>query len=235
VPSLAGVLAAVPDEAPNPWFSWSYVRDNADTILTAGREHVTLTAQTVIIGLVIAIPLALLASRVRWLAGPILGLSGVLYTIPSLALFALLYPLMGFTQNLVLVGLVMYALLILVRNTLTGLQSVPDDVRDAARGMGYGSGRMFWQVELPIALPSIMAGVRTATVSTIALVTVGVIVGFGGFGGLIIAGFNNNFYRAQIVTGAVLCVALALLVDLLLAGVTRLILPWTRRRTRQPA
>jgi osmoprotectant transport system permease protein len=223
-------LAAPPDAAPNPWFDWSYVRDNADTILTAGQDHVILTVQTIVIGVLIALPLALLASRVSWLAGPILAVSGVLYTIPSLALFALLYPFVGLTRNLVLIGLVLYALLILVRNTLTGLRGVPDDVRDAARGMGYGPVRMFWRVELPIAVPAIMTGVRTATVSTIALVTVGVIIGYGGFGQLIFEGFNNNFHRAQIVTGTALCVALALVADLLLIAVTRLLVPWARGR-----
>ncbi len=227
MPSLPGILAASPDEAPNPWFSWSYVRDNADTILTAGREHVTLTAQTVIIGLVIAIPLALLASRVRWLSAPILGVSGLLYTIPSLALFGVLVPYTGTEQRTVLVGLVLYALLILVRNTLTGLQSVPDDVLDAAKGMGYGAARMFWRVELPIAVPAMMTGIRIATVSTIALVTVGVVIGHGGFGKLIIEGFNNNFYRAEIVTGTLACIGLALLADVLLAGLTRLLVPWS--------
>jgi osmoprotectant transport system permease protein len=230
VPSFPGILAAPYDEVPNPWFSWPYVRDNADTILTAGREHVTLTVQTVIIGLAVAIPLALLASRVRWLSGPILGTSSVLYTIPSLALFAVLTPYTGADQDTVLIGLVLYALLILVRNTLTGLQGVPDEVLDAARGMGYGTARLFWRVELPIAVPSIMTGVRIATVSTIALVTVGVVVGHGGFGKLIIEGFNNNFYRAEIVTGTLACVGLALLADVLLAGVTRLLVPWSRQR-----
>jgi osmoprotectant transport system permease protein len=230
VSSLAGVLAAEPGAAANPWFDWSYVRDNAETILLAGEEHVILTVQAILIGTAIALPLALLASRVRWLAGPILSLSGVLYTIPSLALFALLFPFVGFNRNLVLIGLVLYALLMLVRNALTGLRGVPEEVRDAARGMGYGSTRLFWRVELPIAVPAIMTGVRTATVSTVALVTVGQIAGFGGFGQLIINdGFNANFHRAPIVVGTLLCVALALVADVLLIGLTRLLVPWARR------
>jgi osmoprotectant transport system permease protein len=118
---------------------------------------------------------------------------------------------------------------ILVRNFLAGLQSVPADVREAARGMGYGPARLLWQVELPLALPSFMAGIRVATVSTVALVTVGVIVGHGGLGQLITCGFNANFYRAEIVTGAVGCVLLALVADLLLAGVERALTPWARR------
>lgn len=234
MPSFAGVLtsilAAPSDDPPNPWFDWSFVRDNTNLILTAGREHVTLTLQTIVVGFLIALPLAVLASRVRWLSGPIIGLSGVLYTIPSLALFAVLVPFTGLSQLTVVIGLVLYALLILVRNILTGIQQVPDDVRDAAEGMGYGQFRMLLRVELPIALPSIMTGLRIATVSTIALVTVGVIVGYGGFGALIIQGFNNNFYRAEIVTGTLLCVGLALIADLLLVLATWLLAPWSRRR-----
>ncbi len=153
----------------------------------------------------------------------------MLYTIPSLALFAILAPFTGATRTTVLIGLVLYALLVLVRNTLVGLQSVPDEVVDAARGMGYGPGRMLWQVELPVALPAIMTGVRVATVSTVALVTVGVIVGYGGLGQLLLAGFQNNFYRAEIMTSTVLTVALALVLDLVLLVITRAFTPWARR------
>ncbi len=219
------------DGAPNPWFSWSYVRDNSDAILAATRQHVTLTLQAVLIAVVVAFPLALLARRFTPLATPILGLSGVIYTIPSLAMFAFLAPYTGtLSARTVLVGLVLYALVILVRNFLVGLQGVPEDVREAARGMGYGAGRMLWRVELPIAVPAMMAGIRIATVSTVALATVGVINGNGGLGQLIFEGFNNNFYRAEIVTGSVLCVALALVADGALAGLTRALAPWSRRR-----
>ena len=116
-----------------------------------------------------------------------------------------------------------------MRNFLAGLQSVPADVREAAVGMGYGRARLLWQVDLPLALPSVMAGLRVATVSTVALVTVGVIVGHGGLGQLITGGFNANFYRAEIVTGALGCVLLALVADLLLSGAERLLTPWSRR------
>lgn len=214
----------------NPWFSWSYVRENLPTILAALREHVTLTVLAVLIALALAVPLAVAARRTRWLAGPILGTAGVLYTIPSLALFAVLEPFTGLSGRTVLIGLVLYALLVLVRNTLVGLTGVPADVREAARGMGYGSVRMFWRIELPIALPAIMAGIRIATVTTVALVTVGVIVGHGGLGQLIFTGFNSNFYHAEIMTGAVLTVALALLSDAALAALTRVLSPWSRGR-----
>lgn len=223
----AAVLAA--EEAPNPWFDPSYVTDNWNSIMGYLGEHVRLTIGAVVLGSLLALPLAVLARRSRYLAGPVLGLSTLIYTIPSLAMFAFVAPVTGLTATTVLVGLVLYSLVILVRNFLAGLQGVPDDVREAARGMGYGPSRLFWQVELPLALPAFMAGIRIATVSTVALTTVGVIVGHGGLGQLITGGFNANFYRAQIVTGAVGCVLLALLADLLLAGAERLLTPWTRR------
>jgi osmoprotectant transport system permease protein len=223
------VVLLAADEAPNPWISWSFVRDNNDAILAALRQHVTLTVEAVLLGIVVAFPLALLARRFGKLTTPVVGLSGVLYTIPSLAMFAFLEPFVGLNQNTVLVGLALYALVVLVRNFLVGLQGVPDDVLEAARGMGYGSARMLWRVELPIALPAMMAGVRIATVSTVALTTVGVIVGNGGLGQLISEGFNNNFYHAEIMTGSLLCVALALVADGVLAGLTRVLSPWSNR------
>ena len=226
---LSAVLAA--DEAPNPWFSPSYVADNWSSILRYLGEHVRLTVAAVVIGALIALPLALLARRSRWLAGPVLGVSTIVYTIPSLALFAVLTPFTGLSVTTVLIGLVAYSLVILVRNFLAGLTAVPEDVREAARGMGYGPVRLFVQVELPLAVPAFIAGLRIATVSTVALATVGVIVGHGGLGQLIIGGFNANFYRAEIVTGALGCVLLALLADLLLAGLERAVTPWTRVRT----
>ena len=221
-----GVLAQ--DEAPNPWFSGSYVSDNWHTIVGYLGEHVRLTVAAVLLGTLIALPLALLARRSRFLAGSVLGLSTVVYTIPSLAMFAFIFPFTGLSSTTVLIGLVAYSLVILVRNFLTGLQGVPGDVREAARGMGYGSLRMFLQVDLPLALPAFMAGLRIATVSTVALTTVGVLVGHGGLGQLIIGGFNANFYRAEIVTGALGCVLLALVFDVLLAGTERLLTPWAR-------
>ena len=217
------------DEAPNPWFDGGYVVENWDSILRYLGEHVRLTVGAVVIGTLIALPLALLARRNRLLAGSVLSLSTIVYTIPSLAMFAFIFPFTGLSATTVLIGLVAYSLVILVRNFLAGLQGVPDDVREAARGMGYGRLRLFAQVDLPLALPAFMAGLRVATVSTVALVTVGVIVGHGGLGQLITGGFNANFYRAQIVTGAVGCVLLALLADLLLAGVERALTPWARR------
>jgi osmoprotectant transport system permease protein len=227
---VGGAVLAV-DEAPNPWIDPSYVVDNWDSILRYLGEHVRLTVGAVVLGALIALPLALLARRSRFLAGPVLAVSTIVYTIPSLAMFAFVFPFTGLSAKTVLIGLVAYSLVILVRNFLTGLQGVPDDVREAARGMGYGPLRLFWQIDLPLALPAFMAGLRIATVSTVALTTVGVLVGHGGLGQLITGGFNANFYRAEIVTGAVGCVLLALAADVLLAGVERVLTPWARVRT----
>jgi osmoprotectant transport system permease protein len=224
--TVGAVLAL--DEAPNPWFDPGYVVDNWDTILRYLGEHVRLTVGAVVLGAVIALPLALLARRNRVFAGSVLGLSTVVYTIPSLAMFAFIFPFTGLSSTTVLIGLVAYSLVILIRNFIAGLQGVPDDVREAAKGMGYGAARRFVQVDLPLALPAFMAGLRIATVSTVALVTVGVLVGHGGFGQMIVGGFNANFYRAEIVAGTVGCVLLALVADLLLAGLERLLTPWTR-------
>lgn len=225
VPTV-GLLAV--EEAPNPWFDPSYVTRNWDSIVGYLGEHVRLTVLAVLIGTAIALPLALLARSNRWLTGPVLGLSTLIYTIPSLAMFAFLTPFTGLSAATVLIGLVLYSLVILVRNFLAGLQAVPPDVREAATGMGYGTVRMFLWVDLPLALPAFITGLRIATVSTVALATVGVIVGHGGLGQLIIGGFNANFYRAEIVTGAVGCLLLALAADLLLALAGRALTPWTR-------
>jgi osmoprotectant transport system permease protein len=124
----------------------------------------------------------------------------------------------------------MYALLAIVRNALTGLRQVPAEVLDAARGMGFGPVKMLWRIELPLALPGILTGLRIATVSTVALVTVGYIVGFGGFGNVILTGFNSNFYKPAIMVGTLGCLGLALIFDVLLIGAGRLAMPWARRR-----
>lgn len=215
----------------NPWLSWQYVRDNSDTILAALREHASLTARAVLIAALVALPLAVAAYWYRSLAGPILALTGVLYTVPSLALFAFIAPYLGIGAITVLTVVVLYALLVIVRNAVAGLNQVPPEVRDAAEGMGYGRWARLFRIDLPLALPGILTGVRLATVSTVALVTVGVVVGRGGLGQLIFAGFQNNFYKAQIMTGTLLCVLLALVLDLILAGVGRLLTPWLRGRT----
>jgi osmoprotectant transport system permease protein len=212
----------------NPWWSADWFTSRSDQILAATRQHVILTALAVGIGLLISLPLSVLAHRVPRLRTPVLAASGVIYTIPSLALFAVLVPFTGLSKTTVEIGLVGYTLLILVRNTLTGLAGVPSDVVDAARGMGYAGPRLLWQVELPLALPAILGGVRIATVSTIALVTIGAEVSNGGLGRLILEGFQDD-YRAEAFGASVLCVALAIVADMFLLGVQRVSTPWQRR------
>jgi osmoprotectant transport system permease protein len=208
---------------------WDWVRDHGDDILAATRQHVELTAIAIALGLLIAFPLGLVARRWRRAAGPVLGLTGALFTIPSLALFALLVPFTGLSRTTAEVGLVSYTLLILVRNIVAGLDGVPADVREAATGMGYRPAGRLLRVELPLALPVILAGVRIATVTVIGLVTVTGLIGQGGLGAFIIEGINRDF-RTPLVVGSVGSVALAVLADVGLAGVARLSAPWARRR-----
>ncbi|MCU1432967.1 MAG: quaternary ammonium transporter [Actinotalea sp.] len=219
-----------PEPPGNPWFSLGYLQDNSTTVLAALQEHATLTAQSVVIAALVAVPLAVAASWSRRLSGPILALSGVVYTFPSLALFAFAAPYLGTGTRTVVLGVATYALLLIVRNTLAGLGQVPAEVHDAALGMGYGRVAQLLRIDLPLALPGIMTGLRLATVSSVALVTIGVLVGHGGLGQLIIGGFRNNFYRAEIMTGTVLCVVLALVLDLALSGLGRLLTPWAAGR-----
>jgi osmoprotectant transport system permease protein len=213
----------------DPWVRWDWVRDHGDDILAATRQHVELSLLAVAIGLLLSVPLGLAARRWRGLEAPILGLTGALFTIPSLALFALLVPFTGLSRTTAEIGLVGYTLLILVRNIVAGLDGVPPEVRDAAHGMGYRPLGQLLRVELPLALPVIVAGIRIATVTTIGLVTVTGLIGQGGLGAFIIEGINRDF-RTPLVVGSVCSVALAVLADLGLAGATRLLSPWARRR-----
>ncbi len=211
----------------NEWFCWQYVEDRQDEILDALVQHIGITVAAVLFGTLIALPLALVARRLPRLESLILGVSTGLYTIPSLALLPLLVPFTGLSATTVVIGLGLYALTILVRAMLDGLRSVPDDVRESAVGLGYGPGRLLVKVELPLALPVIMAGLRVATVSTVALTTVGTLVAFGGLGNLISHGVQRDF-RAELLTAAVLCVVLAVVLDAILVLTQRMLTPWTR-------
>ena len=215
----------------NEWICGEYVRTRGQELTDATLQHVGITLASVAIGLVIAFPLALLARRRQGVAGPLLGLTTILYTVPSLAMFSLLLPVFGVSQAVVVTGLVLYSLTILVRNIMAGLASVPEDAREAARGMGYGPLRLLFGVELPLALPALMAGLRITTVSTVSLTTVGAIIGYGGLGNLIYEGMHS-FFKAQVLTASVLCVALAVVADLALLGVQRALTPWARKRRR---
>lgn len=213
--------------AANQWICGEYVRTRGQELADATVQHVGITVASVLLGLLIAFPLALVARRWGIASGPVLGFTTVLYTIPSLAMFALLMPLFGVSVAVVVGGLVLYSLTVLVRNILAGLDAVPADTREAARGMGYGPGRLLLGVELPLALPALMAGVRIATVSAVSLTTVGAIVGYGGLGNLIYSGMES-YFKAEVLTASVICVVLAVLADLLLLGVQRVLTPWTR-------
>ena len=220
-----GVVGAVED----PWIRWSWISGHADVILSALLQHIQLTLIAVVVGLLIAVPLGLVAWRSRLLRGPIFSLTGILYTIPSLALFAFLIPFTGLTILTAEIGLVGYTLLILVRNIVVGLNAVPDEVREAARGMGFRPFAELARVDIPLAIPAIIAGVRIATVTTIGLVTVTALIGEGGLGSLIYDGLLRDF-KTPLVVGTVLSVALAVVADIGLAGAQRVITPWARTR-----
>jgi osmoprotectant transport system permease protein len=199
--------------------------DNRAEIQHLLLQHIQLTVIAVAVGFVISFPLAVFAYRHRAAFLPITWVTGLLYTIPSLALFVLLIPITGLSVTTAEIGLVSYTLLILIRNTVVGLRGVPEDVKDAARGMGYTDNQLLRRVEVPLAVPAIMAGVRIATVSTIGLVTVAALIGRGGLGQLILEGLNR-FYTTEFVLGALLSVALALVADGLLLLAQRALTPW---------
>jgi len=219
------VLASTGD----PWVRWDWVSRHTGTIADAARQHVELTVIAVGLGLLISFPLALASRRWRWLQAPVLSTTGILYTVPSLALFALLVPWTGLSRTTSEIGLVGYTLLILIRNIVAGLDGVPDDVLEAARGMGFTRRRQLLRIELPLAVPSIIAGVRIATVTTVGLVTVTALIGQGGLGQLILEGLTRDF-RTPLVVGSVLSVALAAVADLGLSGLERVVTPWSRSR-----
>ncbi len=229
-PALSSAAAGSNCLVANDWICGEYYSSSRLTQIEGALvQHVWITLVSVLLGLLIAFPLALLARRYRRLEWFVVGTTTAIYTIPSLALFALLLPWLGITPTTVVVGLVLYSLTILVRNTLEGLRAVPDDVRESAAGMGYSSTRMLFKVELPLAVPAVMAGLRIATVSTVALTTVGAIVGYGGLGNLLLDAVNTQF-KPQALTASVLCVLLAILLDLLILGAQRLLTPWARTR-----
>ena len=198
-----------------------------DTLEPALVQHLELTAIAIGIGFVLAFALALVAHRLRRLEQPFGIVSALLYTIPSLALFALLVPITGLSVLTAEIGLVSYTLLILIRNIIRGIRGVPADVREAAVGMGYAPRELLWRIEVPLALAVIIAGVRLATISTIGLVTVTALIGQGGFGFLILIGIQR-FFSTELIAGAVLSVALAIVADALLVLLQRRLTPWAR-------
>ncbi|MFF3756368.1 ABC transporter permease [Streptomyces sp. NPDC002185] len=223
---------APPDDclARNEWICGDYLSTRREILTDAVVQHLQLAGAALGIAVLLALPLAIAARRWRWAAGPVLGLTTLLYTIPALAMFSLLLPVYGLSAGLVVAGLVLYSLTLLVRNLLAGLRAVPEETRQAARGLGYGPIRLLLAVELPLALPAAMAGLRIAAVSAVSLVTIGAIVGHGGLGNLIYSGMNT-YFKAQVLTASLLCVAIAVAADLLLLGAQRLLTPWNRGRS----
>jgi osmoprotectant transport system permease protein len=213
------------------WLWWDWIDRNTDLIWSSLREHVILTLSAVLLGLVNALPLGIACSRWRRLYAPVLAVTGVLYTVPSLAAFALLFPYFGLSRTTVLIPLVSYTLLILVRNVVTGLDAVPAEVKDAADGMGLSTSHRLVRIELPLALPTIMAGIRIATVTTIGLTAVAGLLAIPSLGNLIYVGQNRPI-RTAVTVGIALSVALAVVADLLLGLVQRLLTPWSRARER---
>ncbi len=208
---------------------WSWIGDHLDDIWEKTLAHLWLTLVSVGIGLVISMMLAVLATRNRRFYGPITTVTGVLYTIPSIALFPLLIPFTGLRDRTAILALVLYTLLILFRNTVAGLDGVPDDVRESALGMGYRRNRLFLEIELPLALPVIMAGLRIATVTTVGLATIAALIGTESLGFFIFDGFQSNMFVPKLVVGAVVPMILAIVLDALLLLVERLLTPWSRR------
>jgi len=213
-----------------PLIRWDWIVSHLDEVVLRLGEHLLLTGIAVSVGFVIAFALALLSLRWPWTYGPATWTTGVLYTIPSLALFALLIPFTGLTLLTAEIGLVGYTLLILLRNIVGGIRSVPADATEAATGMGYTAWQTLWRVQLPLALPVIIAGLRVATITTIGLVTVTALIGQGGLGYFILLGIQR-FFSTPLLLGAFLSVALAVAADGLLVLAQRALTPWTRVRS----
>jgi osmoprotectant transport system permease protein len=212
-----------------PLFEWDWIPGHLDIIWERFLEHVLLTTIAVGIGFAISLPLGILIHRKPKLFPPVTGTAGVLYTVPSLALFALLVPWTGLSTLTAEIGLVSYTLFILIRNVRAALDGVPEDVKEAARGMGYTSGQMLLRVELPLATPGIVAGIRIATVTTIGLVTVTTIIGKGGFGHIFFRLGYQRFDNTPMIVGALLAVGLAVAAEAVLLLTQRALTPWARR------
>lgn len=209
---------------------WQWFVDNLGYIGSLSATHLYLALVAVAIGLIVAVPLGVLGVRVRRTYEPILVVTTIVYALPSLAMFAFLVSITGLSNLTVIFPLAAYAVTILVRSVLDGLRNVSDDVRLAAAAMGYRPLRRLTTVELPAAVPVIIAGLRVATVSSISLVTVGALIGIGGLGQLFTAGENND-YPFEILIGVLAVAFWALLIDALLVLSGRLLAPWARRQS----
>jgi osmoprotectant transport system permease protein len=213
--------------ADNTGICISWAIDNFDRYVTPTLEHLELVGLSMAFGFVIALGLAIVSHRRRWLVPPLTAATGILYTIPSIALFVVLLPVTGRGTETAVIALTLYTLQIIYRNIVTGLNNVPAAARDAGRGMGMTDGQLLWRVELPLALPEIIAGLRIATVSTIAIATLAVFAGAGGLGAEIYADIT---FKTGVVVCGVILIAMAIGFDVLYIGVQRLLAPWRRVR-----
>jgi osmoprotectant transport system permease protein len=205
--------------------------ENVDRWVAPTLKHLELVAVSVVAGFVIALGLAILSHRRRWLVPTFLGTTGVIYTIPSIALFLLLLPITGRGTVTALIALTLYTLQIIYRNIVTGLANVPAAAKDAGRGMGMTDRQLLWRVELPLAVPEIIAGLRIATVSTVAIATLAVFAGAGGLGGVIYTeGIQAGVFKTAIVVGSGLAIGMAIIFDVVYIGAQRLLSPWRRVR-----
>jgi osmoprotectant transport system permease protein len=211
----------------NDLFCPGWAIDNIDRYVDPTIQHVVLVLASVGLGFAIAFGLSLLAHRFRWLGPPFLAATGVLYTIPSIAFFFLLLPITGRGRTTAIIALTAFTLQIIYRNILTGLANVPADTKDAGRGMGLTSRQLLWRVELPLALPEIIAGLRIATVSTVALATLAVFANGGGLGTQILVAGNLTFKTGIILAGSI-AILMAIAFDLALVAVQRYATPWRR-------
>ena len=225
---IDGAPMILAENGPDSFIWWEWIGNHTDDIWAATVEHLQLTAIAVGVGFVLSVLFSVVALRYRRSYPVITGISGVLYAIPSIALFAMLVPVTGLSVLTAEIGLVSYTLLILIRNIVAGIDGVPASVKEAADGMGYTPARRFLSVDLRLAAPSIIAGLRIATVTTIGLVTITALIGYGGYGDFINDGLSRQF-STPIVVGSVLSILLAVVADLALVAVGWLVTPWARR------
>ena len=211
-------------------FCPDWIKDNIGDYMEPLGRHVQLTVMAVSFGFVIAFALALAAHKRRWLVGPITAGTGVMYTLPSVAVFFLLQPITGRGVTTAVIALTAYTLLILFRNVMLGLDNVPREIKDAAIGQGLSERQVLWKVELPLALPEIVAGLRIAATTTVGLATLVFLAGAGGLGERIFDGGDGINFKSNVVVAGGLCVLLALACDLVLLTVQRLASPWQRAR-----
>jgi osmoprotectant transport system permease protein len=212
----------------NHLFCWDWATENIDRYGTPTVQHLEIVVLSVLIGFAIAFALALLAHRKHWLQSPLLATTGILYTVPSIAFFFLLLPITGFGRDTAIIVLSAYTLQIIYRNTMLGLANVPDAAKDAARGMGFSDRQILWKVELPLAVPEIIAGLRIATASTIAITTLVVLISAGGLG-TEMYGANFNFPTAILIAVGIIAL-MVIAFDLILLTAQRLMTPWRKVR-----